>query len=350
MNTSIINEDLNRIVSDENIDWTLFRNATVLVTGANGFLPAYLVETLLHLNDVQEMGITVLALVRNKEKAQNRFVHRLGRKDLVFLVQDVADAIQYEGSIDYIIHSASQASPKYYGSDPVGTLKANVLGTYNMLELAREKKVKSFLFFSSNEIYGKVPVECNPQDEMTDGYLDTCAVRSCYAESKRMGETMCVSWHHQYGVPAKMVRIFHSFGPGITLNDGRVFGDFVRNVLEGTDIVLNSDGSALRAFCYVSDATRAFFTILLHGENANAYNMGNPDNEISILDLANLLVNQYPEKKMRVQVNVPRNQEGYIKSPLSRGLPDITKLKNLGWNPVVSIGEAFDRTIHSFIE
>jgi len=348
MNLTILNEDLERIISDKNIDWDLFDGTSVLISGANGFLPAYLVETLLFLNDTRGKNIRVLALVRNIEKAKARFAHHSGRKDLVFIVQDVAEPIHISETIDYIIHAASQASPKYYGSDPVGTLKANVLGTYNMLELAREKNVKSFLFFSSNEIYGKVPVECNPQDEMTDGYLDTCAVRSCYAESKRMGETMCVSWNHQYGVPAKMVRIFHSFGPGITLNDGRVFGDFVKNVLEGSDIVLNSDGSAMRAFCYVSDATRAFFTILLKGENANAYNMGNPDNEISILNLANLLVGQYPEKKMHVQVNIPRNQEGYIKSPLSRGLPDISKLKGLGWRPVIPVGEAFDRTIRSF--
>ena len=348
MNATILFEDLERIISDKNIDWNLFDGKTVLITGANGFLPAYLVETLLYLNDKHNMDIKVLALVRNMEKAKYRFSHHQGRKDLIFIVQDVAEPVFIDESIDYIIHSASQASPKYYGSDPVGTLKANVLGTYNMLELARKKKVKSFLFFSSNEIYGKVPVECNPQDEMTDGYLDTCAVRSCYAESKRMGETMCVSWHHQYGVPAKIVRIFHSFGPGITLNDGRVFGDFVRNVLEGTDITLNSDGSALRAFCYVSDATRAFFTILLKGENANAYNMGNPSNEISIFALAELLTRQYPEKNMHIQINVPRNQEGYIKSPLSRGLPDITKLSGLGWNPEISIIEAFDRTIKSF--
>lgn len=348
MNTAILFEDLERIISDNNIEWNLFDGKTVLITGANGFLPAYLVETLLYLNDEQNRDIKVLALVRNIEKAKNRFSRHQNRKDLIFIVQDVVEPVKIDESIDYIIHSASQASPKYYGSDPVGTLKANVLGTYNMLELAREKEVKSFLFFSSNEIYGKVPVECNPQDEMTDGYLDTCAVRSCYAESKRMGETMCVSWHHQYGVPAKMVRIFHSFGPGITLDDGRVFGDFIRNVLEGTDITLNSDGSAMRAFCYVSDATRAFFTILLKGENANAYNMGNPNNESSILDLAELLTRQYPEKNMQVKVNVPRNQEGYIKSPLSRGLPDITKLSGLGWNPEISISEAFDRTIKSF--
>jgi len=336
------------VIDAPNIDWGVFKDQTVIITGANGFLPAYMVETLLYLNKTKEMGVRVLALVRNREKAQKRFEHHLDNKALEFICQDVSESINIVGDVDYIIHAASQASPKYYGSDPVGTLKANVLGTYNALELAREKKVKSFLFFSSNEIYGTVPVEYNPQNEEARGYLDPCTVRACYAESKRMGENMCVSWFHQFGVKTKMVRIFHSFGPGITLDDGRVFGDFVKSVVEEKDIVLNSDGSAQRAFCYVSDATRAFFTVLLNGDQGQAYNMGNPYNELSILDLAKLLVSLYPEKGINLQMNIPRNQEGYIRSPLSRGLPDISKIQTLGWNPQIDVQEAFRRTIESF--
>lgn len=349
MNSEILAEDLEYIVSAPNIDWRVFKDQTVLITGANGFLPAYMVETLLYLNNLQQLNIRVLALVRNIDKARKRFEHHLKNTYLQLINQDVSERIYVKEDIHYIVHAASQASPKYYGSDPVGTLKANVLGTYNLLELAREKKVSSFLFFSSNEIYGTVPVEQNPQNEETRGYLDPCAVRSCYAESKRMGENMCVSWHHQYGVKAKMVRIFHSFGPGITLDDGRVFGDFVRSVVEGKDIVLNSDGAAQRAFCYVSDATRAFFTVLLKGEDGEAYNMGNPNNELSILELAKLLISLYPEKEIEIIMNNPRNQDGYIRSPLSRGLPDISKIKELGWNPQIDVREAFRRTIESFI-
>jgi len=348
MNRRVLKEDMDFVVNAPNIKWEEFKNQTVLITGANGFLPAYMVETLLYLNETYQLGIRILALVRNMEKARLRFCHHLENKALVFICQDVSEPLVIDEDINYIVHAASQASPKYYGADPVGTLKANVLGTYHMLELARLKKVKSFLFFSSNEIYGSVPVEQNPQNEETKGYLDPCAVRSCYAESKRMGENMCVSWNHQFGVKTKIVRIFHSFGPGISLDDGRVFGDFVKSVVDGKDIELNSDGSALRAFCYVSDATRAFFTILLKGDDGSAYNMGNPYNELTIKELAGMLIEMYPEKAMNLKMNVPRNQEGYIRSSLSRGLPDISKIQKLGWNPQISVQEAFKRTIESF--
>lgn len=349
MNSKILTEDMDYVINAPNLDWSVFKNQIVLITGANGFLPAYMVETLLYLNKTRNMGVRVLALVRNQAKASTRFEHHSNNAALRFIHQDVSEPIRISEHVDYIVHAASQASPKFYGADPVGTLKANILGTYNALELAREKQVKSFLFFSSNEIYGTVPVEYNPQNEETRGYLDPCAVRACYAESKRMGENMCVSWHHQYGLKAKIVRIFHSFGPGITLDDGRVFGDFVKSMVEGKDIILNSDGTAQRAFCYVSDATRAFFTILLKGDDGQAYNMGNPNNELSILELAELLISLYPGKGIRVQMNIPRNEAGYIRSPLSRGLPDISKIKKLGWEPRISVQEAFRRTIESFM-
>lgn len=348
MNTQILNKDLEYIVGANNIDWSVFADKTILISGANGFLPAYMVETLLYLNSRFNYNVKVIALVRNIEKAKKRFAHHSSNDKFVYINQDVSDPIYINESIDYIIHAASQASPKYYGSDPVGTLKANVLGTYNLLELAKEKNVKSFLFFSSNEIYGVVPVELNPQSESVKGYLDPCAVRSCYAESKRMGENMCVSWHEQFGVNTKIVRIFHSYGPGMSLDDGRVFADFVKNILNNQNLELNSDGTALRAFCYISDATRAFFKILLDAENATPYNMGNPDCEISIRELAKLLVDLYPEKNTKIVMNIPQNDKGYIKSPLSRGLPNIDKLKQLGWSPTIGLSEGFRRTIQSF--
>lgn len=349
LNYNIIDEDISNVINDNNIPWISFKDSTVLITGGNGFLPAYLVETLLALNKTRNMGIKLYILVRNREKAERRFERHLSDSAFNLIVQDVSIPVEIDVKLDYIIHAASQASPKFYGSDPVGTLKANVLGTYNLLELARKNNVKGFLFFSSNEIYGTVPIEANPQDESTQGYLNPCAVRACYAESKRMGENMCTSWHHQFGVHTKIVRIFHSYGPGMALNDGRVFADFVSNVLEGKDIVLNSDGTAQRAFCYISDACRAFFTILLKGEDAEPYNMGNPYQEKSILELANTLVKIFPEKELEVQLNIPRNDKGYIRSPLSRGLPNIKKLNSLGWDPIVSVEEGFKRTVESFL-
>jgi nucleoside-diphosphate-sugar epimerase len=226
-------------------------------------------------------------------------------------------------------------------------LQANTAGTYNALELARRNSTESFLYFSSSEVYGHT--EKSSISETDYGYLDCNTVRACYAESKRMGETMCKSWGHQYGVNTKIVRPFHTYGPGMDLNDGRVFADFVRNVVEMKDIVLNSDGVAKRAFCYLQDATIAFFKILLNGENGEAYNMGNPDAEISIWDLANLLAGMFPEKKIKARKNMEPASNGYIQSSVYKNLPDITKLKSLGWIPQISIEEGFRRTIESYL-
>ena len=184
----VIIEDLHGIYYS-NIDWEKFCNKTVLITGANGFLPAYIVQSLLFANYINpSLNIKVVALVRNIDKAKIKFKDYLDNKSLEFIIQDVCNAITITGKIDYIIHAASQASPKFYGVDPVGTLSANVIGTRNLLELAKKNNVESFLYFSSGEVYGQVENEHNPVKENYHGYLDPMMVRACYGESKRMGE------------------------------------------------------------------------------------------------------------------------------------------------------------------
>ena len=349
MRHPIIEEDLANITQFD-LPWSEFEGKTVLISGANGFLPAYLVETLLYLNETRHRVATqVIGLVRNIDKAHARFAAYLNRSDLQFIVQDVSMPVMTDAPIDYIIHAASQASPKYFGSDPVGTLSANVLGTYHLLMLAKTKQVRGFLFFSSGEVYGQVPPDQIPIRETDYGYLDPASVRACYAESKRMGETMCVAWAHQYGVPAKIVRPFHTYGPGMSLDDGRVFADFVANVVHNHDIVMKSDGSAIRPFCYLADATAGFFTVLFKGEPGQAYNIGNPDAEISILELAEILVALFPEKKLRViRQPSPVESSGYLCSPITHNCPDITKVRHLGWRPEMSAPAGFARTVRSF--
>lgn len=343
----IINKDIKEILESDIINWSRFQNSNILITGANGMLPSYLVFTLLELNK-RNMNVNVYALVRNKEKAENIFQNLLNDQYLHLIVQDVAEPIHIENQIDYVIHAASQASPKYYGIDPVGTINANVLGTINTLKLACDKKVKGYLYFSSGDVNGIVPPEKFPFKESDYGYIDVLNVRSCYAESKRMGENLCVAYYNQYSVPAKIVRIFHTYGPGMTLDDGRVFGDFCKNIVKGEDIVMNSDGSAVRLFCYVSDAIVAYLKVLLDGECATAYNVANLKGESSIYDLATLLVSLYPEKHLKVVRNTQSLSEASkMKSPLVRAIPDCTKIERLGWSPTTSIADGFKRTIDS---
>lgn len=343
----IIETDIQEILKSDIIDWEQFRDSNILITGANGMLPSYLVFTLLELNK-RDMNVNVYALVRNREKAENIFQNLLNDKHLNLIVQDVAEPIHIEKQIDYVIHAASQASPKYYGIDPVGTINANVLGTINTLRLACDNKVKGYLYFSSGDVNGIVTPEKFPFKESDYGYIDVLNVRSCYAESKRMGENLCVAYHQQYDVPTKIVRIFHTFGPSMTMNDGRVFGDFCKNIANGEDIVMNSDGSAVRLFCYVTDAIVAYLKVLLEGDNAQAYNVANLKGESSIYELAQMLVGLYPEKNLKVVRNFNSSSEASkMKSPLVRAIPDCSKIAELGWKPKISLEEGFRRTIES---
>jgi len=342
---NIILSDLERIIAAP-LPWQELYGKTVLVTGANGFLPAYMVKTLLLLNERNNAAINVIGLVRNMERANARFIDYKDRPDLTIVCADITSPISIDGDIDIIIHAASQASPKYYGTDPVGTLSANTIGTYHLLKLAVEKSAGKFLYLSSSEVYGTLVNSDNITEDIY-GSVDPTNVRSCYAESKRMGETLCVSFAAQYKVPVVIARPFHTYGPGLSLDDGRVFADFVANIVNGQDIVMNSDGSAVRSFCYSADATIGFFTVLFKGQLSQAYNVANPAGALSIKELAELLIALYPEKKIRAVFKTATGGN-YLASNVSKLCPSIKKLNELGWQPALTVAEGFKRTIDSF--
>lgn len=349
----IIQQDIEWILSSKLIDWSLFKEKTILISGANGMLPSYMVDTLLYLNKVKQYNIKVIALVRNREKANRCFSEYIGNPAFQLLVQDVASYVKYDGDIHFIIHAASQAAPSYYGVDPVGTFKANTIGTINMLELAKEKKVEGFLYFSTGAVYGEVLGNDVMHNEETLGVINTLEVRNCYGESKRAGENACVCYHYQYGIPTKIVRIFHTFGPRVNLNDGRVFSDFCKSILNNENIVLKSDGSAKRCFCYVADAVIAYFLVLLEGAPANAYNIGGDEaHEISMRELSRLLVSIYPEKNLNVIFDIDNNDITYSKmrTPQKRILPCLYKINSMGWYQITSVEKCFKRTIDAMSE
>jgi len=346
LRNSIIEEDLQYITSQD-LPWHELKDKTILISGANGFLPAYVVETLLYLNEINNYNMKVIGLVRNRTKAEHRFKDYLARNDLELLVQDVCTSVTITQKIDVIIHAASQASPKYYGIDPVGTIKPNVVGTLNLLEHASLNKVLDFIYFSSGEVYGQMASD-GPIGEGDFGFIDPMKVRSCYGESKRMGENICISWSNQYGLPVKIIRPFHTYGPGMQLDDGRVYADFVSDVVNNRDIILRSDGSATRAFCYLADFVVGLFTVLFWGKNQEAYNIASGQ-ETSIRELADLLVSLYPEKKLKVVQKCQKSSSGYIKSDISNSYPDISKINELGWKQRFSLEVGFRRTIESYV-
>lgn len=348
MNSDIVNSDIETIIGTIQ-SWMFLKNKTVLITGANGFIPAYMVETIACLNANYNSEIRLIALVRSEDKARKRFSHLLGQDWFNLLVQDVCEPLVVDENINFIIHAASQASPKFYGVDPVGTLLANTLGTYNVLECARKSKdsIEGVLFFSSAEIYGDVSSCPDRVSEDFMGPIDCLALRSCYAESKRIGETMCTSWFQQYQVPVKVIRIFHTYGPGMDLNDGRVFADFVRNVIQNNDIDMKSDGLAVRAFSYLSDTVSAAFKVLSVGANGEAYNVGNDNCAITMYDLACLLARISNSVNIRVR-RIKSESNIYLASSVNKIVPDTNKIRSLGWKPLLDLESGFSRTIEYY--
>ncbi len=342
----IVLADLDQIVSAFS-PWDFFRSQSVLVTGGAGLLGSSLVRTLLRANDCLGLNIQVTCLLRNKPEPASRLNPWLNHSNLNLIFDSVEDydfASLAPHSI--VVHAASQASPSIYNKDPVGTILPNSVGTVRLCEQAHRWRAKKLLFFSTAEIYGvnsKTDI-----GELDYGYLDPMSVRSCYAESKRIGESICKAYAHQYSLNATCVRIFHTYGPQMALNDGRVFADFVRDALQGDAIRLASAGTAMRCFCYLTDATSGFLRLLVGGLPGESYNLANPDAEITILDLARL-ISRLSKTKPEVQFVDPQHAKpDYMSSPVLRSLPSIAKIRGLEWKPRIGLEEGFSRTLESY--
>jgi UDP-glucuronate decarboxylase len=342
-------EDTNAVISRD-LPWQKLSGLTIAITGAGGFLGGYLVRVLLGLHPAGrvERPIRVLALVRDVDRGRKRLNALADNPHLNLRAWNLNDiAVPDLGDCHYVLHAASQASPRFYGSDPVGTLMPNAVGTASLLHaLQRCPDPRGLLFVSSSEVYGQVGGD-RTLTETDYGQLDPATARACYAESKRLGETLCVAWNQQYGLPTYIVRPFHTYGPGLLADDGRVFADFTYNVIRGENIVMMSDGSARRAFCYASDAIAGFFTVLLKGQPATPYNVANPAGELSVMELAELLVGLYPEKGLKVERRQPSDDRNYLTSTFSRLIPDVTQLSRLGWSAQVTPTKGFRRMIEA---
>lgn len=337
----ILKKDFDHIFERYKLDLEAIKNQHVLITGVNGMIANYLANFLSYLNSQHNFGITLTGLA--KKLPQNRV------PDVNYLVGNVCDFNFQEHTFDHIIHSASLASPIYYGSNPIETSLPNVEGTINLLRRSESLMLKSFVFLSSSEVYGTFRGNKSGIDEAEYGTVDPMNQRSCYAESKRMGENLCVSWFHQKKIPVKIIRPFHTYGPGLRKDDGRVFADFIYSILDKKDIVLNSRGEAKRAFCYLSDAVGGILLVMLKGKSGEAYNLGNPYEEWSIFEAAVKATQAYPDRNLKVTINENYIGSGYLKSKVLRNCPAIKKIQSLGWTPNVSLLEGFRRTVQ-FIE
>ena len=343
MKSEVIIEDLQRM-SEVHLPWRELDGKTVLITGATGMLASYVTWLLLYLHEHTGINITVIALCRNRQKAEQYFGSYLAKSYFHLLIQDVCTPIAYEGKVDYVFHLAGNASPYFINSDPVGIMKCNLLGTINVLEYARKCHTIKVIFASTREVYGKND-EAELLDEQAFGTLNPLDDRSCYPESKRAAETLLKSYYLQYGVNFNTIRIAHSYGPTMKLeNDGRVMADLMSDVVAGRDIVLKSSGEAVRAFLYVTDAVIGMFTVLFYGEPAGAYNLTNESEPVSIKDLAHMLAALREDKNIQVVVS-EGEQKGYC--AYRRTALDTSAIEQLGWKPQISLKEGINRVHNS---
>ena len=317
----------------------------LLLTGASGFLASRMAQSLAWLNDnYLSSRCTLVALVRTAPTPDGPLGTLIGRSDVEFVVQSVNDPLELDRPVDFIVHAASKASPKDYLANPLDTMDANTVATRRLLTMAQDRGVESFLFFSSGEIYGEVPPESVPTPETFPGLASSTAPRACYAESKRFGETLCATFHREFHVPAKIVRPFHVYGPGLSLDDGRVVADFLKNRVECRPIRLLSDGSAVRSFCYVSDATAGFWQTLLSEHDGEAFNIGDDREPVSILELARVVAG-LESPKLEVTHETAAGPE-YLRGTPSRACPDISKAKRLlGYRPQVRLRQGLLRAL-----
>lgn len=335
----ILEEDLDQIIAD-NVTWEKLKNSSVLITGASGMVGSYMMYVLIRLNDIYHYNIEIIAMVRNVQKLPEEIRNR---EDVHVLVGDVTNPIEVEGNVTYIIHAASPASPLIMQNKPVETIAANTIGTFHTLSLAKEKNVVGYLFISSREIYGQPEEGQEYFYEDTYGFVDQLNPRSCYSEGKKAAETMCVCFKEEYGINTKIARLAHTYGPGMSIYDGRVQADFLKNVYHNEDIVLKSEGTAVRTYTYISDAVSALYRILLSSEDI-VYNIGNEAGKVSIKELAEIMVNIYPERGLKLVFDIP---EGGTKgtAPYTLGILSSKKLRNIGWTPKYSVKDGFKRTL-----
>ena len=354
--SKVVERDIEELLSDLKIVLPHFSGTTVLVTGASGFLMSYIVETLLARNE-RDAGrpCRVIALDNFKTGLPERLAHLDEAKDLRILKHDVSIPLELDEPVDWIVHGASIASPTVYRQFPLETISANVAGTQHLLDLARKHAVRGMIIMSTSEIYGDPDPKFIPTPEDYRGNVSCTGPRACYDESKRMAETLGMTYFRLYRTPVKLIRPFNVYGPGLRLNDQRVLPDFISCVLDNKPIELLSDGTPTRSFCYVSDAMALMMRTLTSDFVGDAINTGNDEVEISMIDLARTVSRTGAAALRRSPIEV-RHQVSpdtdYLVDNPQRRCPSLTRARHLfpDWSPKVGLEDGVSRLFHHFIE
>lgn len=330
-------EDFLKIIKESGLSIDDFNKSSVLITGATGLIGSILTKNLLALNDIYGLHMKLNLLVRNSAKLD---LNVMKNSEVVRIITgDITNLPVINEKIDYIIHGASITASKMMVENPVEVIQTNLIGTINMLELAKKCKVKSMIYLSTMEAYGfttreEVLTEDNVQ------YLNPLALRSSYPESKRMSENLCVAYANEYSVPVKIIRLAQTFGRGVKSDDTRVFAEFARCAREKKDIILLTDGASKRMYLDTIDASTAIITVLLMGENSVAYNAANKDTYCSIQDMAHMVAKEIAGGDIEVKF-ANNDEEGKQFSPPHKLFLEVSKIEKLGWKPMAGLKEMY---------
>ena len=334
-------EDI-RSTASLDLPWERLKGKSIMISGATGLIGSFLIDVLVEKNTVDGLDCSIYALGRSREKAEARFGSNAEK--FQFVPYDVKQPIVMDapGTIDYVLHLASNTHPLQYSLDPIGTVATNIIGLQNMLEFACSHNAARFAFASSNEIYGENRGDVEFFDEDYCGYINSNTLRAGYPESKRCGEALCQAYLSQKGLDVVIPRFTRSYGPTMLMTDTKAISQFIKKGVAGEDIVLKSAGTQLYSYQYVVDSVSGLLTILLCGEKGEAYNIAEEHSDIMLKDLADIIAGINGKK---VVFEIPDAVEAAGYSTATKARLDGSKLQALGWHPKYDIKTGLERTI-----
>lgn len=349
----ILANDLEYLTSKAEAELETLSGQHLWLTGAAGFLGYYFCKAIEFWNASHDPSARIgLYAIDNFRRGVPAWLEQIASDHIRVVEHDITQPIPNDWApANAIVHAASIASPMFYRQFPLETIDANVTGLRLMLDYAasRGNDLAHMLFFSTSEIYGDPPPDEIPTVETFRGLVSCTGPRACYDESKRLGETLSVIYAQHHDVPVAIARPFNNYGPGLKLHDGRVLPDFARDALNGRDIVMYSDGSPRRTFCYVTDAVAGYFKVLVRGRPGEPYNIGIQKDEISMKQLAELVAEQAADLwgyQGRV-VHQDSDDQEYLADNPNRRCPDISKARQeLGFDPEVTVASGVRQTLH----
>ena len=349
IDNNIYLNDVIKVASDSNLKFDKFKNKKILITGASGLICSFLIDVLMYRNKMYNDNVKIYMLCRNENKLKERFnyynLEKIGdnnTSNLIYIIQDVCNSFNFDIDFDYLIHGASNTHPKLYSTDPVGTINTNIIGLNNILNYCIKHKPERIFMMSSVEIYGENKGDTEYFSEEYLGYINCNTARAGYPESKRLCESMCQAYISQYNLDIVIGRLSRVYGPTLLKDDSKALSQFIKNAINGENIVLKSEGKQYFSYIYMADAVSAILKLIFDGKCGEAYNISDCNSNITLKDLAKILAG-YNNKDVVFEIPDLIEAKGY--STASKAVLDSSKINSLGWEAANTIEDGLVKTL-----